>query len=125
MKSHLFVLIALAALFCAIFAYGCGRNDETTINTTQRETTAHTTMTMAATTKAGSTTITEPLLTSPITSDMALPDIDNPITDIEPNIPESGVGNGSDLPDMLDDAINGTSQTSPKGNRKKSKNPTE
>ena len=120
MKQYLSVLIAGAALLCLLMAYGCGTTDETTARTTPRETTAQTTLsttetTKNETTKEHTTTETEPLLTNPETSDiidpeMTLPDIDNPITDIEPNIPESGVGDNGGIGDMFDSDMNGSGE---------------
>jgi hypothetical protein len=116
MKQYLFVLIAGAVLLCMSMAYGCGTTTETTAKTTPRETTAQTTLSTTEPKKPETTTartITEPLLTNPETTDiidpnMTLPDIDNPITDIEPNIPEEGVGDNGGIDDIFDGDMNGS-----------------
>ena len=38
-----------------------------------------------------------------IDPEFPLPDIDNPVTDVEPNIPESGVDNDGALGDIFED----------------------
>lgn len=118
MKKYLSVLLAGLALLCLLMAYGCGTTNETTARTTPRETTEQTTLSTTETTKPETTTErmtteTEPLLTNPETTDiidpdMTLPDIDNPITDIEPNIPESGVGDNGGIGDIFDGDMNGS-----------------
>lgn len=109
MKKHLTILAAGALLLCLITAFGCGTVNETTKATTPQpttsaETTDHTSAEMSTT----ASETTETTGTSAETSDtildpmLPLPDLDNPMTDVEPNIPESGVDNNGALGDIFD-----------------------
>ncbi len=101
MKYHFIPLFAGLALFTLLGAVGCGTTTETTKSTTR------------ATTSSSTTTVTTPTETSSTTtsssSEITMPDLDNPITDVEPNIPESGVGDMTDggMSDIISDMMPG------------------
>lgn len=100
MKRYLSILAAGAALLCVIFAFGCGTGNDTQ-NSTTRATTAESTT--ERTTEKSTSEKTEQSTTSAVTDESTLdptlpiPDLDNPMTDIEPNVPDGDIGgNGSE-----------------------------
>ncbi len=101
MKKIFSMLTAAVALLFIATAFGCGSTLSDTTNTTTRPTTTEQTTTQ---TQKESTTESTERQTSESTSDLiaTLPDIDNPMTDVEPNIPESGVGDNGGIDDFLD-----------------------
>jgi hypothetical protein len=112
MKRTLSLILASAMLTCLTTAFGCGTAVETTKETTKSQTTETTgipatTKNTEKSTQAPETSTTESApetMTEPIMDpDLPLPDIDNPITNVEPNIPESGVDNDGALGDIFED----------------------
>ncbi len=101
MKYHFIPLLAGLALFTLLGTVGCGTTTETTKSTTR------------ATTPSSTTTVTTPATSSSTaassSSEITLPDLNNPITDVEPNIPESGVGDmtESGMNDIVSDMMPG------------------
>ena len=110
MKKTLVLLMAITIMICIATAVGCGTVNETTRQTTSTTTytTTHTTSTTVTerTTQTTQTTQTTETVTTDLTDTLIdptfpLPDLNDPITDVEPNVPESNETGA--LEDILDD----------------------
>ena len=115
MKKTIALFVAIMVFMGIVTAVGCGTVNETTGATTQ--TTMTTTVTTTPTTKESTTerttqtttiTETETIDTSTAILDptLPLPDPDNPIIDVEPNVPESGTTDNGALGDIMDNIGN-------------------
>ena len=116
MKKTIALLMAIMVFMGIVTAVGCGTVNETTGVTTQTSmTTTATTQTTKESTKettsertTATTRITETFDTTDTLIDptLPLPGLDDPIIDVEPNVPESGTGDNGALGDILDNINN-------------------
>lgn len=109
MKKTTALFAAIMTLSCIVTAVGCGTVNETTRMTTHASTTMQsTTQTTKETTEKSTQTTKRPETeTTEITDTLIdpmlpLPDIDDPIIDIEPNIPDSGTTDNGTLGDIFE-----------------------
>ncbi len=105
MKQYLSPLFAalLLACMCTATACGTGSGTSTSKSTSSSSTTsASTQATSESTTQSSSGSSRETSAATDRMPEMTLPDIDPDMTDVAPNVPDTGLAGGEGLPEIID-----------------------